>query len=385
MATDPLRRHLLLRTAALALSGLAARDTAWAGVRPLTREEAPELIANWQVGGQAWTGRLRAGPSGHLQVVQALKLPTRAHGCVQAPGRREVLTVARRPGDWLLKWSLDNARSQRHWIEDDHVFNGHAVFSPDGRRVFTTETRLDTGDGVVGVRDAHSLQRLASWSTAGWDPHELVWAPEGVFERPTLMVANGGIPYQPETGRAKVGLDRMAPSLVALDATTGQVCGQWRLPDPRLSVRHLAWHQAAGQPPVLGVALQAEHDDPSQRAAAPVLALWRRDTGLQTPPAQPDLAGYGGAITGTDTGFAIGAPRAHRVARWTAQGDALEPLALPDACPVAGRTGRGLWAGGRASAWQLVGRTPQPWSIATPDGLLLDNHWALVMPRNGPP
>ena len=93
---------------------------------------------------------------------------------------------------------------------------------------------------MVGVRHARTLEKLAEWPTHGIDAHELIWdlhSPGG----PTLLVANGGVPTAPETGRSKRDLHRMDSSLVRLDATTGRLMGQWRLQDPRLSLRHLAW------------------------------------------------------------------------------------------------------------------------------------------------
>ncbi|ANY60835.1 hypothetical protein MA05_00350 [Comamonas aquatica] len=88
------------------------------------------------------------------------------------------------------------------------------------------------------------------------DPHQLLLDRDG-----SLVVANGGIPTQPETGRRKLRLDHMDSSIVRLrPQDRGALAGQWQLPDPRLSLRHLAWGPAVAWDPGqrwLGIALQA--------------------------------------------------------------------------------------------------------------------------------
>jgi hypothetical protein len=46
-------------------------------------------------------------------VSAALDVPTRAHG-VWAEAGGTLLAVARRPGDWLLRWRPDARRRQGH-------------------------------------------------------------------------------------------------------------------------------------------------------------------------------------------------------------------------------------------------------------------------------
>ncbi|WP_036236917.1 DUF1513 domain-containing protein, partial [Methylibium sp. T29-B] len=174
----------------------------------------------------------------------------------------------RRPGDWLVRWQPDGRRSpQWQWAEPGRAFNGHVIAGAGGTRLYTTETDLETGSAWIGVRDARSLEKLDEWPTHGIDAHELLLDDDdtGGHDAPSLWVANGGVPTRPETGRQKLNLDRMDSSLVRLDARSGALRGQWRLDDRRLSLRHMAWRDtpAAGARTqrVLGIALQAEHDD----------------------------------------------------------------------------------------------------------------------------
>lgn len=340
------RRNFLLGLAAV----LAAPRQAIAAAPSAT------LAAAWQAGRDNRVGLLAAVEAG-LAIAAQLDVPTRAHGLLAEPSGT-LLAVARRPGDWLLRWDRQGRALAWRWIESGRAFAGHLLASPDGATVYSTEIDLETGAGLIGVRDAASLEKRAEWPTHGLDPHQLI------LDRTragSLIVANGGVPTRPETGRLKVDLDRMASSLVRLDATTGALLGQWRLADPRLSLRHLAWNGDR-----LGIALQAEHDDPAAKAAAPILAVLADDR-LEAVPG-PDLAGYGGAIAPLGDGFAIGCPRAQGVALYGRAGYRGR-VELAEACPLATVDGR-LWAGGRDRVLNLAAGT----AGLVPD-IRLDNHW----------
>jgi len=343
------RRDWLLQASAVLLL---------APVAPARAAPAPtRLAAAWDdAQGRHYAGWLAATGGATLRVEHAIELPTRAHGLLpEADG--SVLVVARRPGDWLLRWRPGRA-GQWQWSEPERRYSGHAIAAHG--RLYTTETELDSGTGRVVVRDAATLESLQSWPTGGIDPHQLLLDIDG-----TLLVANGGVPTQPETGRVKLARDRMDPSLVRLDPRDGRRLGQWRLPDPRLSIRHLARH-ADG---TIGVALQAEHDDAAERAAAPLLALFDRTT-LRCAGQPHALAGYAGDIAATRDGFALAATRAGGVVRWRSDGTWLGFTPLAEACPLACDARGALWAGGRGGA--LAGHAEA--ALALP-ALRLDNHW----------
>jgi len=304
------------------------------------------------------------------RVESGLAVPTRAHAITRVTDDT-VLVVARRPGDWIVRACFD-PRTQRlraqawQWIEADRAFNGHAIVTPDGRRVLTTETDQETGLGLIGVRDAATLAKVDEWPTQGLDPHELLWI--GAADRARVAVANGGIATLPETGRAKHDLPAMDPSLVLLDAASGALEGQWRLPDSRLSTRHLA--QAHG---TIAIALQAEHDDAQARGRAPVLALFDGRTLL--PIAAPQaLAGYGGSVVALPNGFAVSCPRAGGVARFAQDGAWVGFLPLPEACPLA-VDGDAILAGGAGSILRSGPANAGQARIAGAGPLTLDNHW----------
>jgi hypothetical protein len=365
------RRRWLAFTASWAATSIC--PSAWAGAAT----SAIRLATAWE-GANGYQIGVLAQRGQSLQIDAALDVPTRAHGVWVERGGT-LLAVARRPGDWLLRWRPGAKAAVWSWIEPDRAFNGHVITSADGKTLYTTETNLETGQGLIGLRDAVSLEKTAEWSTHGMDPHELLLDADG-----SLVVANGGIPALPETGRLKLHMDRMDASLVRLDTGTGELLGQWRLADKRLSLRHIAWGPvpAANTPGqrLLGIALQAEHDDASAKLAAPLLAVFD-GRHLQSYPAGPGqmLAGYGGDIAHAAGGFAVSCPRAHGVAVWRADGQWTGFMALDEACALTASTTTGegsgsrLWAGGRKLA--LARTSDGQVESSSLHGLRLDNHW----------
>ena len=367
----------------LGLLGLSGHAVALA--KPAS--SGPRLVAAWQqADGGYRIGLLSVGGTAGapLQVLHALEVPTRAHG-VHALRDGSIVATARRPGDWLVRWNpAAAAPPQWHWVDPTRSFNGHVIASADGRSLYTTETDIDTGASLVARRDARSLEALAEWPTHGIDAHELLWAPvtaqgQSKTAAPQLIVANGGVPTAPETGRVKRDLHTMDSSIVQLDGTTGALRGQWRLADQRLSLRHLAWDT---QGSTLGIALQAEHGEATARAAAPVLALFdgKQLRLTQAPQAsQAALRGYGGSIAAALGGWAVSCPRAGGIATFTPEGAWRGLVDLPEVCALA-HTERQLWAAGLDHSLQdALGRSPEqhPHALALA-GARMDNHWAVA-------
>lgn len=368
------RRHLLATAAGLWLAPWAAR-AAQATTAPLAlgaawrgpREDDPQQLGVLEVD---WAQR-------RIAVRWSVPLPARAHGLLAEPGG-SLLAVAMRPGAWLLRCDAQGRVMQRLAIDDEgdgHRFDGHAVASADGRWLYTTQTDA-SGRGWVAVREHGSLRKVDQWPAHGVDPHQLLLDARG-----DVMLANGGILRRAD-GR-KRDLDRMASSLVHLDGRNGALRGQWTLPDPRLSLRHLAWGRPAeGADALLGVALQAEHDDPAQRARAPVLAVWDgRELRVST---AAEGAGYAGDIAPAGPGgFAISN---HKVRRaflwWPQQASALhrfaeldEPYALasPDSGPDAGAVLLACGAG--VARWHP---SQAPAMLRWPAPMAVDNHWVVM-------
>ena len=357
------RRQYLLAVAGVAL---------WPGAWATAISASATLVAAWEADNQYHVGLIAvAGDSWSVQ--QSMTVSTRPHALLVEPGGT-VLAVARRPGDWLLRWHPGTGQQQWHWIAGDRRFNGHAIASANGAQIWTTETDLDNAQGRLGVRETRSLEKTDEWATHGMDPHELVALPErlGEFPAGTLMVANGGIATLPETGRSKRKLARMDASLVALNPASGALLGQWRLADPFLSIRHLAWDVSTKR---LGIALQTEHPAAADRWRAPVLAVWD-GARLTTTPEPPDLRGYGGAVAARPGGgFLVGCPRANALAVFDAEARWSHNMALPDACAVAVSAGH-WWAGGSTGVLHAAPGNDAPVHLAVANAVpRWDNHW----------
>ena len=397
-----LNRRQWLGSMSLGLCLPVPMNPAWA--RTLARTQAVQLAAAWTVEDQHYIGRLQVSAAGAqpVQVVSQQAVPSRAHGMCRLSDNSLVF-ASRRPGDWLVRLPPPGSSEteQWHWIEPDRCFNGHVIASSDGRHLYTTETDLADSQGLIGVRDRRTLEKVAEWRTGGMDPHQLLLDGQG-----QLMVANGGIPSQVETGRRKLKLDRMDSSIVRLLPTAGgEIAGIWRLQDQRLSLRPLSWGPAVtanSDQQWLGVALQAEHDDPMQRQAAPVLAVWdgkhlRTVTfgaAIEEKLAGARHMGYGGDISAHAKGFVVSCPRANLVTRWHMPQSPEQTWSLMDTSTLAsaycvsndGRygltpTADPLWIGGQES---VLEQAPQSRKQHRLEGLQLDNHWMLASAFQSP-
>lgn len=190
----------------------------------------------------------------------------RAHGCAIHPNDpNRVLFFARRPGTQAFELDRTTMRVRTVFTtrEGQHLA-GHGTYSPDGQFVFTPEHDYERARGVVVVRDARTFAVVGEIDTHGIDPHELAWLPDGR----SLLVANGGIMTHPRTFRRKLNIPSMDPSLCVLDATSGELKGQWRLPDHLLSIRHVAMTSDG----TTAVGLQYEGN---KDAAPGIVALYR--------------------------------------------------------------------------------------------------------------
>lgn len=300
---------------------------------------------------------------GRFEITARQVVPTRAHGVARLPGG-ELLAVARRPGLWLRRWAAEGRLLHEAWAEPGRQFNGHVLPSADGRLLFSTEQTHDDGAGRVALRDPLTLALRDEWPTGGTDPHEMLRVGDRLF------VANGGVPTRPQTGRAKLDLPAMDSSLVAFDLTSGRRLGPWRLPDARLSLRHLAWHEASA---TLGIALQAEHDDAAARARAPLLALFDGASLRAVPLPEPstgDGAGYAGDIAATSDGFVLSATKAGALLGWSVRGGWQPPVPLAEACALAAAGAGVSCALGSEHGWAGAAASP----LALPAGCKPDNH-----------
>lgn len=375
------RRRFLLSLGALSLlpkAGLALTPggdqqsttlvgAAWRGPKASDPHFAGVLAADWE--------------RKKLEIRYAVALPTRPHGLLpEADGGLLVNGV--RPGAWLLRCDGRGQVKQQVNVEAEGSaarLSGHVVAGRGGDVLYSTEIDFDSGRGKIGVRDRNSLRKLAEWDSGGIEPHQALVDQDG-----HLIVANGGVPRT--TTDRKFDLHRMDSSLVRLDSRNGRMLRQWKLDDPRLSMRHIAWsHLPAAGKSYLGVAMQAEHEETAKRTAAPILAVLDGDE-LSIPSRANDGHGYAGDIAAAyNGGFALSSNKAGLAQVWhPGAPDKLTSIVeLQEAYALADWPGPDA-AGGVlvATAFGLVRWHPtaKPLLLPWPEPMALDNHWVLMGP-----
>lgn len=174
------------------------------------------------------------------QIVSTVPLPARAHGAASHPASGHACIFARRPGLFMSTFTLQQSAIHRviNAVSGRH-FYGHGAYSSSGRHLYATENDYIHGRGVVGVYDTQAgYTRVAEFDSGGIGPHEMLRAPGSDI----LLVANGGIQTHPDSGREKLNIDRMQPSICILDAGTGKILGKHRITDSlhQVSIRHMA-------------------------------------------------------------------------------------------------------------------------------------------------
>lgn len=264
----------------------------------------------------------------------ATVLPGRAHGIAVRPGAAEAVVFARRPGRWFVPLSLaDGTAGPVVAVPDDRRFTGHGVFSTDGRLLFVAEDDVPREAGAIGVYDAaDGYRRLDALPTHGIGPHELILIGGGSV----LAVANGGVITHPDTGRAKLNLDEMDASLTYVEAASGRLLDQARLPGRygNLGIRHLA-ALADGR-----IAFGAQDERPTGELQ-PLTGTHRPGGGPPRLLDSPDavlsrLAGYIGSVAVDGALIAASSPNGGTVGLWDAgSGACLGAVALADGCGLA--------------------------------------------------
>ncbi len=322
MAARLKRRQLIASAAAASLVASAG----WASAG------APRYLAATRdaAGGHTLLG-LGADGAAHF----AVALPDRGHAAAAHPARAEAVAFARRPGRFavVLDCRTGSELKRLHAPEGRH-FYGHGTFSADGGLLYTTENAVESGDGRIGVWDAgDGYRRIGDLSTGGIGPHDLRLLADGR----TLAIANGGIRTHPASGREKLNLDSMAPSLAYMSASDGVLL---ELVSPPAALRlNSIRHLAVGADGTVAVALQWQ-GDPGD--GVPLLAFHRQgQPELRFAEAAPHqlaaMAGYAGSVAFSGDGrrAAITSPRGGRVMAWDITGGEPRIWSRQDVCGLA--------------------------------------------------
>jgi len=183
-------------------------------------------------------------------LLRQVALPGRGHDVAVNPVTGACVAFARRPGNFAIAFGPYQGGEPIGFTTPEGThFYGHGVFSRDGGLLYTTENRIETGDGVIGVWSVKDgYKRAGALPAFGIGPHDLNLLSDGR----TMVIANGGIATHPDTGRKPLNLATMKPSLAYVDVRNGELIEQHVLPARlhRNSIRHL--DVAAGDTIVFG-------------------------------------------------------------------------------------------------------------------------------------
>lgn len=331
------RRHLLLG----AMAGYAVRP-----LSALAASDGGSISGAFYLNayGDGDGGFGLAALAGDGAVAWDLPLPARGHAATIRPHTGEIVQFARRPGQFAIivdratgkqTGDIPNAPGRR--------FNGHGVFSADGRILYATENDYAGGRGVVGIyAAANGYHRIGELAAHGIGPHEIV----RLSGRPVLALANGGILTHPDLPRLKLNLPTMRPALVYLDMRDGALMQEVNLPPAlnQLSIRHLA----VGHGDVVAIAMQYEGPDGDR---VPLIAIHRPGTPHMQLLDLPEklrrrMKQYCGSVSFDRTGriFAVSAPRGNLVTFWDAErGTFLRAITLADGCAIAPDAAAGVF------------------------------------------
>ncbi|MEM1023009.1 MAG: DUF1513 domain-containing protein [Myxococcota bacterium] len=203
---------------------------------PDARPDAPRERWVSAQGDQSGTFSLVvAGPDGASPFL--ISSGFRGHDVAAHPMDGALMAMfGRRPGEASFVVDIRAGRV-RHRIDAavGRRFQGHGFYSADGAWLYTSEADERTGQGWLGVRETSNYRQIGEYATFGIGPHQVELMPD----EQTAVVANGGILTRPETGREKLNLATMDPSLVYLELGTGRLLSQHRLPESKASIRHL--------------------------------------------------------------------------------------------------------------------------------------------------
>ncbi|WP_417534726.1 DUF1513 domain-containing protein [Marinobacterium stanieri] len=260
-------------------------------------------------------------------------LPERAHHVELHPQQPWAAAVARRPGRFIEIVDYHSGQQvKRVDAGEGHHFFGHALFTPDGHWLVSTENDIASGQGQVVIRDvSNHFAEISRTQSYGIGPHELL------LNGNQVLVANGGILTHPDHGREKLNLDSMQPSLAYIDLKSGDLLEQVGMSadNHQLSIRHMD-QSAAG---TVAIALQYQGAISDNK---PLVAVHRRGEPLKLlrapEPINNQMEQYAGSARIDRSGriAAISAPRGNLITFWDIEQDRfINAMRCRDGCGLA--------------------------------------------------
>ena len=309
----------------------------------------------------------------------------RGHSFAHSPLQGQaghIAAIARRPADFCLIIDGKGNKIFEFNAQDGRHFYGHGVYSPNGDYLYLSENDygVNGSRGVIGIYDvANNYQKVNEFDSAGIGSHEIALSRDGS----QLIIANGGVQTHPESGRKKLNLETMQPSLVFLDRVTGDLVNKVVLAPEFAtnSIRHMA---VAGNG-VVYVALQQQVKSkqncllasyiPQEKSLTPVELLEEHALMLNN---------YVGDITldVSQQFLAMSSPRGDTVLLLDTVTGKVQALRINDVCGLVNTRVEGQFAAtsgdGRLMIIQQTGSTVEVHTVTSSTSYYWDNHISII-------
>ena len=305
-------------------------------------------------------------------------IPSRGHSFAMSKLGHSAV-IARRPAGFCL--ILDDAAALLVEIQarEDRHFYGHGVFDHSGEFLYLTENDFANNRGVIGVYQvSKTYQRVAEFESYGVGPHEIGLSTDGS----QLIVANGGIETHPMSGRKKLNLESMQPSLEFIDRENGQRLSSARLPAHQhaSSIRHIA----VSTDDTVYIAMQNQNK--SKRGALLAKANFGGDeiTQIALPEKiREQLSDYVGdiALDQAQLFLAVSSPYGNSVVIKSLANEQVAQLSIDDVCALSktSETGQFIASSGNGAVMQIQCQFDQFKRLTVSQSLIADfsgqQHW----------
>ncbi len=318
------------------------------------------------------------------------QLPGRAHHIAVHEESNLFAVVARRPGTFLIFGNIQSGEIlQEIKVPEDRHLLGHGVFSENGKFFYAAESDYQDLQGDSGrivswklekQQNSVSISRVNDFPSYGVGPHEIHFMPD----QKTLVIANGGIRTHPDSGREKLNLDSMKPSLVYLDVNTGDLLEQRSLADQyhQSGIRHIDVN-ANG---TVALAMQYEGESFNEIPLVATHHLGGEIRYLEIPgETQRQMNQYVGAVRFDNSGrfFAASCPRGNMITFWDSEENKfIDSVPSRDGCGVAATEDGFIFTAGtgRISYYDFPRKKITSLLLESEEVLFWDNH--LTMARN---
>jgi uncharacterized protein len=149
-----------------------------------------------------------------------------AHGTSIHPFKPHLLALFEKKGSGACELDLSAGHVTRTIATDPkRIFYGHGTYSADGSHLYSTETILETEEGVIVARDSQTMKIEGFFPTYGSNPHDCQLIENGKV----LAITNGG---------SRMGSNSI-PCVTYVEIESQKLLQKYQMKDPRFNTGHL--------------------------------------------------------------------------------------------------------------------------------------------------